>query len=434
MKPLISTRNRLLLVSGVILAFVVVLTFSTWVLYTRSKSHLDTALGERLRSVAVMLAHAVETVTDGELEGTVLDPDLYTLLYNARAENLLSNIVIVTPEGLTIVDLANVSVEGELNPFIDLDYTAVSLARSGLSASTSLYRSGDDYMKSAYAPIMSADDDVIGILGVEAGVTYFDTLRALSRAIILVDSVSIVAVLVLGLFFYRQSASLDRAQAAIVQGENLATMGRMVAGIAHEIRNPLSIVKTSAERLARKYNPDDEVFTYISEEVDKLNEIVTGYLGFARARRRELSPQSMEKIVRRCTLILEPDFQARDVRFIQNIPEDVTVMGDDKRLQQALLNILLNAVQAVDRGGSIEISVTKDSGSAIVVVKDDGTGIPEKSLREITKPFFTTREKGSGLGLSIVANIVSEHNGRLDIDSRVGAGTRVTLRIPLAEG
>lgn len=433
MNTLISTRNRALLISALLLAFLVVLTFSTWVLYTRAKAHLDMALGERLRSVAATLSQVVEISTAGALTPQDIDPVLYELLHSAKAENLLSNIVIVTPRGKTIVDLANVSVEGQQNPFIELDYTAVTLARSGLSASTNLYRSGDDYMKSAYAPITSPDNEVVGILGVEAGASYFDVLRALSRAIIAVDVTGAIIIVVLGLFFYHQSASLDRAQAAIIQGENLATMGRMVAGIAHEIRNPLSIIKTSADRLARKYNPDDEVFAYISEEVDKLNDIVTGYLSFARAENRTLEPHSMQRVISRCLLILEPEIEAKAAKLRRKIPDgDIMVLGDDKRLQQALLNVLLNAVQALGRGGSIEISLVGGPKSAIVVVKDDGIGIPEKNLEEISKPFFTTKERGSGLGMSIVSAIMQEHNGDLKIESTPGKGTEVTLRVPMA--
>lgn len=433
MNPLISSRNRALLIAALLLAFLVVLGFSTYVLYTRSKAHLDTALGERLRSVAATLAQAVEISTAGSLDPIDIDPDLYTLLHSARAENLLSNIVIVTPDGRTVVDLANVSVEGELNPFIELDYTAVTLARSGLSASTNLYRSGSDYMKSAYAPVTSPENEVVGILGVEAGASYFDVLRALRSAIIMVDVAGGAIIVLLGLFFYLQSASLDRAQAAIIQGENLATMGRMVAGIAHEIRNPLSIIKTSAERLSRKYNPGDEVFAYISEEVDKLNHIVTGYLSFARAEHQKLEPQSMQKIISRCLLILEPEMEAKSVRVRRTAAAtDVTVIGDDKRLQQAVLNILLNAVQAVDRNGTIEISLDESNRSAIVAVTDNGVGIPQKQLKEITKPFFTTKERGSGLGMSIVSTIVKEHGGELKIESAPGKGTTVMLHVPTA--
>jgi signal transduction histidine kinase len=433
MKQLVATRSRLLLIGAFLLAFVVVLTFSTWVLYRRAQQHLDTALGERLRSIAVTLAHAVEVTAPHLPEAEPVDPALYTLLLTAQTDNLLSNVVLVTADGNTILDLANVSAVGEPNPFIELDYTAVTLARSGLSAATTLYQSGDDYMKGAYAPVVSENNEIIGLLGVEAGATYFDVLRALRSAIIAVDVSSALLILMLGALFYRQSASLDRAQAAVAQAENLATMGRMVAGIAHEIRNPLSIIKTSAERLSRKHPTEQEVLGYISEEVDKLDEIVTGYLGFARAERRPHGPRVLQRIITRSLSILEPDIKSANVNVERSLPEeDVVVSGDDNRLQQALLNIVLNAVQAAP-GGTVEISLVPRSGSAIVVVSDNGVGVADRQMKDLIRPFFTTKDKGSGLGLSIVATIVEEHNGRMDIQSRAGGGTEVTLSLPLAQ-
>ncbi len=429
-----SSRKRLVLLSGFLLAFVVVLNFSTYILYKRSQDYLDNELGERLRSIAATLSHAVENATPDSLSAETIAPSIYTTLHLVQAENLLSNIVVLTPEGRTVVDLSNVSDEGEINPFIELDYEAVTLARSGLSASTRLYTSGNLYLKSAYAPLISDDGRVIGIIGVEAGATYFDVLRALSNAILVVDIASIIIVVVLSLFFYRQSLSLDRAQAAVIQGENLATMGRMVAGIAHEIRNPLSVIRTSAEVLERKYRGDDEAFAYIAEEVDNLNRILTGYLQFARAERREAAPHSLQKILRRCVMMVEAELREKSIEVVQHYPQgDMMILADDKRIQQAVLNIIINAHQALGDGGHIEISLARRSKFAIVTVKDDGAGISPKHFKEIVKPFYTTKEHGSGLGLSIVSNIVQDHGGRMDIQSSPGAGTTVTLELPLAD-
>ncbi|MFQ5512562.1 MAG: ATP-binding protein [Candidatus Krumholzibacteriia bacterium] len=426
-----SSKKRLILLSGFLLAFVVVLNVSTLVLYKRSKDYLDNELGERLRSIATTLSHAVEN-TDSLRAGS-LGPSLYTMLHLVQAENLLSNIVVVTSEGRTVVDLSGVSAEGELNPFIDLDFSAVTLARSGLAAATRLYASGDVYLKSAYAPLFAADGTVVGIIGVEAGATYFDVLRELGNAILVVDVASVIIVVVLSLFFYRQSLSLDRAQAAVIQGENLATMGRMVAGIAHEIRNPLSIIKTSAEVLAKKHSGDQEAFAYISEEVDNLNRILSGYLNFARAERQESRPHSIQKILKRCVMMLEPELLAKSIEVVEDYPAaDTIVLADDKQIQQAVLNVMINAHQALDSGGRIVMALTRRTRFARVTITDDGPGIPRKNLKEIVKPFFTTKEHGSGLGMSIVRNIVHEHGGRLDIHSAAGSGTSVTIDLPLA--
>ena len=431
----ISSKKRLLLTAGFILVFLAVLIATTTTLYRRAERHLDNELGERLEAVASGLAHALQIALPDSISTDAVGGDLLAMLYQVSAENDLSNIVVLTPEGLTVVDLDGFSEPGQPNPFIDLDFGAVTLARSGLSAYTNLYQSGDVYMKSAYAPLKSVNDDVIGILGVEAGAAYFDDLRELSRMIVFILVLGVAAVTFLGGLFYRQSVALDRAQEAIIRRENLATMGRMVANIAHDIRNPLSIIKTSAQRLHRKYNSDDEVLTYISEEVDELNRILTEYLDFAGSNRSTpLEPRSAARIISRCLLVIEPEIQARGINFTQYIPdEDVVIIADDKRVQQAVMNVLMNAVQAVEDGGSIKISLEKERPNGVIVVADDGCGINEKNLKEITKPFYTNRADGSGLGLSIVKSIMDEHQGTLSIDSTPNSGTRVALSFPLAK-
>jgi two-component system sensor histidine kinase HydH len=206
----------------------------------------------------------------------------------------------------------------------------------------------------------------------------------------------------------------------------------MVAGIAHEIRNPLSIIRTSAETLQKKYSIQDEVFAYIKEEVDELDRILSGYLNFARAGSQDIRPHSLVKIVKRCLLILDPEMKKNAVQIDEHYPDgEIEISADDKRLQQAVLNVLINAVQAVDRRGSIDISLETRSKLAVLTVRDNGTGISGKNLKEITRPFYTTKEQGSGLGLSIVSNIVEEHGGKLMIDSAPGVGTAVSITLPL---
>ncbi len=431
----ISSKKRLLLFGVFMAIFLAVLVGSTTMLYRRAERHLDNELGERLAAVAGGLARLVQTAGADSLSAETVGLDLLYLLFETQRESGLSNIVILTPEGYTAVDLQGYSEPGELNPFIELDFSAVTLARSGITASTSLYRSGDDYMKSAYAPVVNGDGDVFGIVGVEAGAGFFTVLRELSRLIVFILAVGAIAVTMLGILFFRQTMILDRAQEAIIRRENLATMGRMVANIAHDIRNPLSIIKTSAQRLRKKYGSDDEVFDYISEEVDQLNRILTSYLDFA-GPDKSFSPQphSAARIITRCLLVVEPEIESRGIVKTDNTRDnDLTVSIDDKRAQQAVMNVLINAVQAVDDGGRITVSLESRKPYGVIVVSDDGPGIKEKDLGEITKPFYTNRADGSGLGLSIVKSIMEEHGGKLDIRNRSDGGVSVKLYFPLAE-
>lgn len=429
----VSSRKRLTLISAFIVVFLIVLLAATIVLYRRAERHLDNEMGERLKSVASGLARVVEVAAPDSLSADVFGDGLITLLFDASLESDLSNVVILTPGGRTVVDLGGFVEPGEPNPFIALDFSAVTQARSGIPAYTNLYQSGDVYMKSAYAPVKSGDGEVIGILGVEAGAGYFTELRELSSMIVFIVGACVAAVAVLGWLFYRQSMVLDRVQEAAIRKENLATMGRMVANIAHDIRNPLSIIKTSAQRLNRKYDADNDVLSYISEEVDELNRILTGYLEFAGSHRSTIGTHSVQGVVRRCLRVVEPEIQAGNIDLTLNAPEDDVIMAaDDKRAQQAVMNVLMNAVQAVGEGGAIDVMVETAPPFVDIVIVDDGAGISPKELDDVTKPFYTKRADGSGLGLSIVKTIMEEHGGRLRIDSRPGEGTRVRLSFPLA--
>lgn len=411
--------------------FLLVLIVTTLVLYRKAKTHLDNELGARLKAVATNLAYAVGMAAPDSLSTEAIGHEFLALLHEAAEKNDLSNIVLLSPDGLTVVDLAGYSPPGEPNPFIDLDFGAVVLARSGEPAYTNLYRSGDVYLKSAYAPIISGGGEISGVVGVEAGAAFFKDLRELSNVIALILVPSFLVVAFLGLLFYRQSRVLDRAQEAIIRKENLATMGRMVANIAHDIRNPLSIINTSAERLRKKYRSEDEVFSYISEEVEQLNRILSGYLDFAASHSGEMEPRSVQAIIRRSLMILEPELEARKIDLVQVIPsEEYRVTGNDKRMQQAVLNVLLNAVQAVENGGRIEVSLFRDGARVVVRVKDNGGGIAEKDLKDVTKPFYTKKADGSGLGLSIVKSVMEEHDGEMEIKSEPGLGTEVSLLFP----
>jgi signal transduction histidine kinase len=424
-RSVVSPRRRLLSIIGFLAAFSVLLLATNLALYRRARTHLDAQLGERLRAIAVGLSHAVEH--DDSLETALVDDTVQELL-RARDEHELSNVVVVSPGGRTFVDLAGLSQPGDLNPFLELDVAAVNLARAGLPAYTTLYRVGEFYMKSAYAPVFSSSSNqVVAILGVEAGAAFFARLRELANLMVVISVGNATVVGVLGFLFYRQSRSLDRAQAAMLERENLAALGRMVATVAHEIRNPLSIIRASAERMQRKRAIDDEALSYITEEVDGLDRVLTGYLEFAHARPAEFVPVSLSASVGRATAAVEAERAHKRVEVNQRMPEaDVVVRGDERRIRQAVLNVLLNAVQAAPEGGRIEVSLARADHEIRLTIADNGPGIDPAHAAEVARPFFTTKVDGSGLGLSVVRAVMEEHGGSFDIASDAG-GTRVTL-------
>jgi len=132
-------------------------------------------------------------------------------------------------------------------------------------------------------------------------------------------------------------------------------------------------------------------------------------------------------------LVVEPEIRAKGVELVQELSDDAEILVDEKRAQQAVMNVIMNAIQAVpETGGRIRIVFEKREPFGVITIEDNGCGIEGKTLKEVTKPFFTTRAEGSGLGLSIVKTVMDEHGGRLSIESTVGAGTTVSLSFPLA--
>ncbi|HEU4365103.1 MAG TPA: ATP-binding protein [Candidatus Krumholzibacteria bacterium] len=433
-RPIVSARTRPTVFVVFLAAFAALLVLSNLALYRRARTHLDAQLGERLRAIATAVAHEVEDARPDSLTAGTIDPLLYDDLLVARVEQQLSNIVVVSADGRTAIDLAGYSEPGDENPFIELDAAAVTLARAGVPAYTSLYRTGDVYMKSAYAPIHSAAGAVIGVAGVEAGASFFAQLRELRDLIVLISLGNASVVVLLGFLFYRRTRSLERAREAMIEKDNLATLGRMVATIAHEIRNPLSIIRASAERVRRRHDVDDEALAYITEEVDGLDRVLTGYLQFAKSQPAAFAPVAVERILRRALVAIEAETAAKHIALRVNEAAGLVIRGDERRARQAVLNVLLNAVQATPQGGTIAVTLQRDGDSASIAVADGGPGIEPAMLKDVTRPFFTTRVDGSGLGLTVVRSVMEEHGGELRIESAAGAGAHVTLSFPLDTG
>ncbi|MDH3197232.1 MAG: ATP-binding protein [Candidatus Krumholzibacteria bacterium] len=428
-----SSRKRLVLAGSFLAAFALVVVATTLVSYRRARSYLDDQLGERLRAVASGLAQTLALTAADSIAEASADGSLIVAFLDAQQDNLLSNIVLLDPDGVTILDLSGYSPPGEPNPFVEMDFSAVTMARSGIASYTRLYRTGDVFMKSAYAPVISSGGDVVALVGVEAGAGFFTQLREFTGVALAVSAAGLAVLLALAVVFYRQSRKLDRAEEAVLRKENLAIMGRMVANVAHEIRNPLSVIRTSAQRIRRKHGVDDELIDYICEEVDDLDRVLTAYLQFAQAGASAPTPESGRRIVARCLVAAQSEAASRGVTIHDApSPDDVVLLADEKRVRQAVLNVLLNAVQASPAGARVDISMEASGGDALIIVTDRGPGIAAADLPEVTKPFFTRKAGGSGLGLSIVKAIVEEHGGRLDIHSRPAEGTRVTLAFPLA--
>ncbi|MEW5909203.1 MAG: ATP-binding protein [Thermodesulfobacteriota bacterium] len=218
------------------------------------------------------------------------------------------------------------------------------------------------------------------------------------------------------------------------RSEHLSSLGEMVAAVSHEIRNPLGIINNSAELLKKKTlsDPSNKLADIIVEESQRLNSIITDFLNFAKPKIPNLLPCRVEEVIEKniaylATQIREKEFEISP-RYDNNLPE---IMADASMLYQAFLNILINAMQAMPKGGRIDITVSSVSKGVEISFEDQGEGIPAEFTEKIWSPFFTTKETGTGLGLGIVKKVIEAHDGTVGIENRPGIGTRVTIQLPI---
>jgi len=232
---------------------------------------------------------------------------------------------------------------------------------------------------------------------------------------------------------------LEKSREHLLQSEKLALVGKLAAGTSHSIRNPLTSVKMRLFSLSRSLdlNGDQkEDFDVISEEIDHIDTIVQNFLEFSRPPRLKLQPVSPSDIVDQSIQLLQHRLESYEVFIkIQRNERLPLVQVDPEQLKEVLVNIIVNACEAMGQGGSIiiyEETVVEGQTqrAAVIRLSDNGPGIPDAIQSKILEPFFTTKEEGTGLGLSIATRIVQEHGGRLDVVSKEGQGATFIITLP----
>jgi len=226
-----------------------------------------------------------------------------------------------------------------------------------------------------------------------------------------------------------------RLKERLAHAERLSSLGEMAAGISHEIRNPLGIIRSSAELLKKKIAKIDPQNTFpdiIVEEATRLNRIITDFINYAKPRDPNVALCRVEEILDKNITYLEAQNKEQGYvikkNFQNHLPE---IMADSAMLYQSFLNILINAMQSMPDGGRILVEVSSNDHWLTVHFDDEGQGIPSDNLDKIWDPFFTTKEQGTGLGLGIVKNIIESHGGSIQIVNRPVCGTRVTIELPV---
>jgi two-component system NtrC family sensor kinase len=222
----------------------------------------------------------------------------------------------------------------------------------------------------------------------------------------------------------------------LMQAEKLSSIGLLAAGVAHEVNTPLAVIASQAQILTRQLDPDDprsKTLEKIIKQAFRASEIVNNLLKFSRVSGSEFSELDVNKVVRETVSLVEPMLKTSKISLnTQLTPSLPQVFGNHGKLQQVFMNLIMNARDAMPRGGELTLATEAENGSVLVEVGDNGVGIPNEHLSKIFDPFFTTKStsRGTGLGLAVSYGIIREHAGQIRVESAVGRGTTFRLEFP----
>lgn len=224
----------------------------------------------------------------------------------------------------------------------------------------------------------------------------------------------------------------------LIRADRLAAMGELTAGVAHEVRNPLGIIRASVQLLEdSKGDPARmaDAATVIKQEIDRLDKVIKALLDFGRPSAPTLQAVDVNEVLRDVVLFTRKFASRGGVEIVEEYaPVLPTVLADADQLKQIAVNLISNAVQAMeDGGGDVTVKTAFRSGYVEMVFADNGPGIPPETVGKVFDPFYSTRDEGTGLGLTIVHRIVDEHNGHIEVESEPGEGTRFTVSLPAME-
>lgn len=276
-----------------------------------------------------------------------------------------------------------------------------------------------------------------------------DLSEDLEAVVSLQLKIMLLSLAVMGILFAVLSAIVIRANKIMLarseerrelekqlhEAQRLAVLGKMVASVSHEIKNPLGIVRSTAEilgkRLAKLVPGNEHLSKIIVDETTRLDGIVREFLDFARPKTPTKAPGSLNTLVQRLALFMNVEFSEKHIEFVEELdPELPECPLDGDQMYQVVLNITFNALHAMPEGGKLTVRSSAGPEGVSLAVTDTGTGMPPEKLEQIFIPFFTDKNRGTGLGLAITKNIVEQHGGEITVESEEGVGTTFTVILP----
>jgi signal transduction histidine kinase len=238
------------------------------------------------------------------------------------------------------------------------------------------------------------------------------------------------------IIIFRDLTKIYKIQEEILRMDRLVSLGKLASGIAHELRNPLAGIKTTAQALGEEFSEDDprrEYLQRITKEIDRLNELLKTFFSFAKPQKLNLVYCHIKDIINEIIPFLISEISNQGIQLFEAYdPQLPRIKVDKNQMHQVFLNLFLNALQAMPKSGELRIEVKPViSGFIQITVSDTGNGIPSHIVDKIFDPFFTTRTKGIGLGLSITYQIIKKHGGTIKVESKLERGSSFVINLPV---
>jgi len=425
-------------VLGATLVVLIALNAASWLFVRRMSHYLDGELGRRLEAVACVASRALDREGFDYLSGE--DRPLLALeLLRLRRDAQLQAVHIIDGDYRIVASSQPYVGPGEILHYLRADSQYVQRSLLGEVTAGPLREVEGNRFKLGYAPLHDSSGETAALLVIEANAEFFELLSLYDRARLVGLVASASLLLFLGVFLFWSLSLLLRTEASLRTAERLATIGQMAATVAHEIRNPLGIIRSTADVLRQRYCPHDqpdELFDFIPEEVGRLNRLVDNFLVLSRGPRLSIEQQRAQEVVAKTVERLRAEFEKAGVTLAMNIDADLPAFSfDQDALQQMLLNLLLNALQATPPGGTVTVTAnarhTRRGQVARIAVQDTGCGISGDATR-VFEPFYTTKSSGSGLGLAVTKRLVEAHGGWIEVQSEPEVGSTFSLNFPLS--
>lgn len=236
-----------------------------------------------------------------------------------------------------------------------------------------------------------------------------------------------------------QMETINAVRARLVQSEKLAALGQLATAIAHEVRNPLGVIRSAAQGVAETLASDEDdgrrACSFIQAEIDRLNNVISSLLAFARPLRVSPRTVTVHALFDSALLLARQELDGKHIRVQRQEADDIPpVVVDPDLVSQVLLGLLANASEVMNGGGEVSLEARAADDIVEIAVADSGPGVPQELRARIFEPFFTTRSRGTGLGLAIARQIVEANGGKIDVGDRQGGGARFAVRLPAARG